>query len=171
MTAPAAAPAALPLELRAPPLRRRMACWLYEGTLLFGVVMLTGLLFSVLTQSRHALQNRHGLMVAEFAVLALYFTYFWSKGQTLPMKTWHMRLVDRQGQPLRWPRALLRYVLAWMWFLPPLAVMAPFQLSGAEVAVLLTGWVCVWALLSRFQREQQFWHDAWAGTRLIDTRT
>ena len=31
------------------------------------------------------------------------------------------------------------------------------------------GWV-LWALLSRFQRDQQFWHDAWAGTRLIDVQ-
>jgi hypothetical protein len=27
--------------------------------------------------------------------------------------------------------------------------------------------VIVWALLSRFHPERQFWHDAWAGTRLI----
>ena len=31
---------ALPASLRAPSLRRRMACWLYEGTLMFGVVVL-----------------------------------------------------------------------------------------------------------------------------------
>lgn len=148
-----------------------MACWLYEGTLLFGVVVFAGLLFSVFTQSRHALQNRHGLMLAEFLVLGLYFVYFWTKsGQTLPMKTWHIRIVDRAGRPITRGRALLRYVLAWIWFLPPLALMAPWGLSGGEVSVLLGGWVCVWALLSRFQREQQFWHDAWAGTRLIDTR-
>ena len=103
-------------------------------------------------------------------VLALYFVYFWVKGQTLPMKTWHIRVVDRHGLPLRWPRALLRYLLAWLWFLPPLAAMAPFRLSGSEVTVLMFGWIAVWALLSRFQREQQFWHDAWAGTRLIDVQ-
>ena len=48
--------------------------------------------------------------------------------------------------------------------------MAPFRLSGSEVTVLMFGWIAVWALLSRFQREQQFWHDAWAGTRLIDVQ-
>ncbi|MDO5625234.1 MAG: RDD family protein [Pseudomonadota bacterium] len=159
-----------PLPAPAPSLTRRMACWLYEGTLLFGVVAMTGLLFSVATESRHALANRHALMVVEFAVLGLYFVYFWSKGQTLPMKTWHIRLVDRAGQPVRRGRALVRYLLAWIWFLPPLALMAPWGLSGAEVSVLMAGWIGVWALLSRFQREQQFWHDVWAGTRLIDTR-
>ena len=89
-----------------------MACWLYEGTLLFGVVVLPGLIFGMLTNTRHALDNRHGLQALIFGVLALYFGYFWTKGQTLPMKTWHIRMVDRAGQPVRWPRALLRYLLA-----------------------------------------------------------
>ena len=161
---------ALPASLRAPSLRRRMACWLYEGTLMFGVVVLPGLIFGILTNTRHALDNRHALQLLLFAVLALYCGYFWVKGQTLPMKTWHIRVVDRQGQPLRWPRALWRYLLAWVWFLPPLAAMAPFKLSGGEVTVLMGGWIVVWALLSRFQRGQQFWHDVWAGTRLIDVQ-
>lgn len=46
-------------ELRAPGLWRRMACWMYEGMLLFGVVFITGYLFSTLSQTRHALDNRH----------------------------------------------------------------------------------------------------------------
>ena len=36
-----------------------------------------------------------------------------------------------------------------------------------EVLVLLGGWVAMWAILSRFHPAQQFWHDAWAGTRLV----
>ena len=37
-----------------PGLWRRMACWLYEGMLLFGVVFIASYLFSALTQTRHA---------------------------------------------------------------------------------------------------------------------
>ncbi len=147
-----------------------MAAWLYEGVLMFGVVVLPGLVFGVLTNTRHALDNRHGLQAFLFVVLGLYFTYFWAKGQTLAMKTWHIRVVDRQGRPLTPWRALGRYLLCWIWFLPPLALMAPFRLSGGEVTVLMLGWVAVWALLSRFQPQRQFWHDVWAGTRLIDVQ-
>ena len=34
-----------------------------------------------------------------FVVLGIYFVWFWSRGQTLAMKTWHIRLVDAQGRP------------------------------------------------------------------------
>ena len=76
-------------------------------------------------------------------------------------------MVDGHGQPLTQARALLRYLLSWLWFLPALAAVAPFQLSGPESVVIIGGWIAVWALLSRFHPERQFWHDALAGTRLI----
>lgn len=166
--APVAAPIATSTpDLQAPSLLRRMACWLYEGLLLFGVVFIAAYLFSTLTQTRHALDNRHVQQAFLFMVLGIYFTWFWTKGQTLAMKTWHIRLVDRAGQPVTQARALLRYVLSWLWFLPALAGIAPFKLTGAESATILVGWVIVWALLSRFHPRQQFWHDALAGTRLV----
>ncbi len=146
-----------------------MACWLYEGMLMFGVVFIAGYLFGTLSQTRNALDNRHTLQAFLFVVFGIYFVWFWSKGQTLAMKTWHIRVVDRAGHPLSQPRALLRYVLCWLWFLPPLAVVAPFGLSGAETLVIVAGWVLVWAVLSRFHPERQFWHDALAGTRLVSS--
>lgn len=155
------------LDLTAPSLRRRMACWIYEGLLLFGVLFISGYLFSTLSQSRHALDNRHGLQAFLFLVVGIYFTWFGHKGQTLAMKTWHIRLVDATGEALTQKRALFRYVLSWVWFIPPLAAIAPFALSTGEISVLFLGWVIVWALLSRFHPQQQFLHDALAGTRLI----
>ena len=155
------------IPLQAPRLVRRMACWVYEGILMFGVVFIAGYLFGTLSQTRNALDNRHALQAFLFVVFGIYFTWFWAKGQTLAMKTWHIRVVDCAGQPLTQWRALLRYVLAWLWFLPPLAAAAPFALSGGESVVVVLGWVAVWALLSRFHPQQQFWHDVLAGTRLV----
>jgi uncharacterized RDD family membrane protein YckC len=152
-----------------PGLRRRMACLLYEGILMFGVVFISGYLFGTLSQTRNALDNRNALQAFLFVVFGIYFVWFWSKGQTLAMKTWNIRLVDRNGQAVTQLRALLRYVLSWLWFLPPLLAVVPFHLPGAEITVIVIGWVAVWALLSRFHPEGQFWHDAWAGTRLISS--
>jgi uncharacterized RDD family membrane protein YckC len=160
-------PAAGSTSLAAPPLMRRMASWLYEGMLMFGVVFIAGYLFSALTQTRHALDNRHWQQAFLFIVFGVYFVWFWSKGQTLAMKTWHIRVVDAAGQPLTQTRALVRYLLSWLWFLPPLAVAGFFGLPGGELAVILVGWVLFWALLSRFHAQGQFVHDALAGTRLV----
>ena len=151
----------------APGLLRRMACWMYEGLLMFGVVFISGYLFSTLSQTRHALDNRHGLQIFLFVVFAIYFTWFWAHGQTVAMKAWGIQLLDLEGKRLSQSRAFVRYLLSWLWFLPPLAAMSPFKLSGGETAVIVLGWVAIWALLSRFHPNRQFLHDALARTQLV----
>ena len=64
----------------------------------------------------------------------------------------------------------LRAALGWVWLLPPLAAIAPFNLPAGESFVLIAGWVWLWALLSRFHPQRQFLHDAWSGTRLVTYR-
>lgn len=137
---------------------------------MFGVVFLAGYLFGTLTQTRHAMSNRHALQAFLFLIFGIYFAWFWAKGQTLAMKTWNIRVVTPAGQAISQRRALLRYLLSWVWLLPPLALIAPFNLSTGETALLVIGWVMVWAILSRFHPQQQFWHDAWAGTRLVSSQ-
>ncbi len=199
-----------------------MACWTYEGMLLFGVLFIAGYLFGTLTQTRNAMDNRHGLQAFLFLIFGIYFVWLWSKGQTLAMKTWNIRLVDVQGRPVSQARALLRYLLSWIWLLPSLSLVwllglpaaglvihfgpgsAPltqanhdlhaavveilgmgvtlasvaddgngFSLDQAQIAVfivmLVLGWVAIYATLSRFHPQRQFWHDALAGTRLISS--
>ncbi len=158
------------IEMNTPGLWRRMACWLYEGMLLFGVVFLAGYLFSSLSQSRNAMDNRSALQAFIFVIFGIYFVWFWAKGQTLAMKTWNIRIVGADGNAISQLRALARYALSWLWFLPPLVALSPFQPSGGESVVILVGWVAVWALLSRFHPQGQFWHDALAGTRLITSK-
>ena len=134
---------------------------------MFGVVFIAGYLFGTLSQTRNALDNRHALQAFLFVVFGIYFTWFWAKGQTLAQKTWRIRVVDSAGRPITQARAMLRYVLSWVWFLPPLAAYA-LGVTAIEVLVLTCGWVAIWAILSRFNPQRQFWHDAWAGTRLVD---
>ena len=152
-----------------PSLLRRMACWAYEGMLLFGVLFIAGYLFGTLTQTRNAMDNRHGLQAFLFLVFGIYFVWLWSKGQTLAMKTWNIRLVDVRGRPVSQARALLRYLLSWIWLLPSLSLVSLFGLPAAGLVVLVLGWVAIYATLSRFHPQRQFWHDALAGTRLISS--
>lgn len=164
--------AAPPQAADAPGLVRRLACFVYEGVLLFGVVMIAGYLYSSLTQQRHALEGRGGLMAFLFVVLAIYFVWFWSHGgQTVAMKAWHIRLIGADGHPVGQWRALVRYLLSWVWFLPALgsAHVAGLRSGGAVFGLLAVG-VLAYAALARLHPQRQFWHDAVCGTRLITWR-
>jgi len=146
-----------------------MACWLYEGMLLFAVVFMAGWLFSTLGQMRSGMDPRRPLLqLFVFIVFGVYFAWFWSRGrQTLAMKTWHIALVDRDGQPLTQQRAGWRYVCCWLWFLPPLVALAPFHLGGRTDALVILAWIALYAWSSRLHPQRQFWHDVLAGTRLV----
>jgi len=116
--------------LTAPRLRRRLATMLYEGVILFGIVFIAGYLFSTLTQQRNGLTHHNLLMAWIGFVLAGYFVYFWTHGgQTLPMKTWRLKVVDARGAPVSTARAFVRYVSAGLWVLLPLALHTCLNLS------------------------------------------
>jgi uncharacterized RDD family membrane protein YckC len=157
------------VPLGAPSLRRRMAAWLYEAFLLFAIALIASLVFSVTVDMRSGMDPRRWLLQGFLAVVfAIYFSYLWSRGQTLAMKTWRIRIVDRHGRPLTQGRALLRFLFCSVWFAAPLAAYRSGRYSLLQLAVIAGAWVGVWCLLSLLHPQRQFWHDAWAGTRLVD---
>src|SRR5690625_3593987 len=93
---------------------RRFACMMYEGVLLFGVVFLADYLFDTLTQSRNALMLRHSRQAILFIAIGIYFIFSWYKrGQTLPMKTWNVRIADSKGNKASLKQLIIRYILIW----------------------------------------------------------
>jgi uncharacterized RDD family membrane protein YckC len=167
MTAPAEADG-----LETPGLARRLASFVYEGVLLFGVLMIAGYLYSTLTQQRHALAGQRGLQAFLFVVLGIYFVWFWSHGgQTVAMKAWHIRLVTRDGGAVSQMRALARYLLSWVWFVPALLAAWVAGLdTSARIFGLMAAGVLGYALLALLHPQRQFWHDTWCGTRLVTWR-
>lgn len=166
------APAASAKESPAPALSRRLACFLYEGALLFGVVMAAGFAYAVLTRQQHALVGTTGLQALLFVVLGIYFAGCWSRGgQTLAMQTWHVRVVMTSGQRLSLARALCRYLLAWLWFVPALlgvrlaGLKEPLPIFSAMIAGM-----AAYAALTWLRPDRQYWHDAVCGTRLVAAR-
>ncbi len=164
-------PAKMQFEINTPGLWRRFAYWLYEGMLLFAVAVVATWLFSTLGQMRSGIDTRRPLLITFLLVVfGIYFAWFWAKGQTLAMKTWKLRVVDHHGNSLTQSRAIFRYVMICLWLTPPLAAKDLFGLTLAQVAASMLGWIAAWGLLSRLRTDRQFWHDVWAGTRLINAR-
>jgi uncharacterized RDD family membrane protein YckC len=123
----------------------RLLSLAYEGVLLFGILFVAAYLFLALARDAQSGLPRLVFQVYVLAVCGAYFVFCWARsGQTLPMKTWHIRLVTAQGKPLAVGRAFRRYLLA-----------VPGVLSGIGV---------LWAFVDR---DRQFLHDRLAGTRII----
>ena len=151
-----------------PSIRRRLASLVYEALLLFGSVFFAGYLFGTLTQQRSGLTHRHLLIVWLALVLGIYFVWCWTHGgQTLPMKTWRLRLVGPRGEPVSPARAMARYGLGWLWFLPPLALHPVFALPLPVTLGATAAWFVLWAAAARLDPGRQFPHDRMAGTRII----
>ena len=95
------------------------------------------------TQSGNALDNRYLQQALVFVAFGIYFGWFWAKGQTLAMKTWHIRVVDRHGNAAdAGARAValpaeLAVVSCHRWRWPGSSVC-----PGQQLSVLLVGWVC-----------------------------
>lgn len=154
--------------LTPPSIRRRLAALLYESVLLFGVIFLAGLAFSLALRQRNGLTYHH-LMSAWIAIVAgVYFVGFWHYGgQTLPMKTWRLRVVGPDGAPPSLVRATVRYFAAWLWFLPPLALHPLLNVSIPRTLVLAVVWFALWIASARAGAGRQFLHDRIAGTRIV----
>jgi uncharacterized RDD family membrane protein YckC len=156
----------------APALLKRMAAFIYEGVLLFGLVMVVGAIYSISVNQTHGLYGREGMMACQFLALSLYFLWFWTHGgQTLATKTWQMRIVSSTGVHLTLKQALTRYMLSWLWFMP---AWLGAWLAGWHQSKWLFGAMIVWALiyaaLTWLLPQRQFLHDVLSGTRVIDNR-
>ena len=117
------------------------------------MVAAAGLAYALITDQRHALVGTHGLQAWLFIVIGSYFVWFWSRhGQTLAMRTWHIRVVTTDGSTLTIARAIARYLLSWMWIMPSLATLyfAGLKSGGAITAVLVVGVIgyAAWSWLS-----------------------
>jgi uncharacterized RDD family membrane protein YckC len=153
-----------------PSIGRRLTVLVYEVFLLAAVELAATALFMLVTQNAKGALFEHALKLWLFAVTGAYFVFCWTdSGHTLAMKTWRIKLVMQDGSRVPPRRAVLRYLLAWGWFLPAIIVSYALHLTGDKVAfsiALLVG-MAAWAVSALFERDRQFLHDRLAGTRLV----
>lgn len=111
---------------------------------------------------------RHARQFWLFVVIGTYFVFCWSRsGQTLAMQTWRIKVVDLDGGKLPVIKAIVRYCLAWMWFLPAMALDYQLGLKEWQMAGVVIAGMLAWAYTARFHKHGQFLHDRLAKTRLI----
>ncbi len=139
-TPEATAPAASFVSLRA-----RLLALVYEALLLTALLLLATAVFVAVFGDSRTLPLRALLQLYLLGVAGGYFIWNWTGGRnTLPMRTWRMRLIDCSGNGPDLRRAAIRY----------LAAVAGIACFGVGV---------LWAF---FDPDRQFLHDRIAGTRL-----
>jgi uncharacterized RDD family membrane protein YckC len=129
-----------------PGIKRRLVCLLYEALVVFSILIIGFLLPQIVLSGFGWNAAPRGLWLHVFALLMLYFVWCWlNGGQTLPMKTWKLRLVDADGSALRPLQAVLRYLIAWP-------------------SIMCFGIGLLWALVDK---DHRFLHDRLAGTKIL----
>lgn len=129
-------------------LARRSGSLVYEALLLAAVLFLCTWVFLFFAQSLDRAIARPLLQLWLLFLTGVYFCYCWSRGgQTLPMKTWRIRVESMSGAPLTPRQAVLRFIYA----------LLTYPLLGLTIA---------WSL---YDKDRQFLHDRLAGTRLVNT--
>ena len=130
----------------APSFRRRLVCLLYESLVVFSILLIGFLMPEIVLSGFGMTLSGKAMWIHVVLLLMAYFVWCWlNGGQTLPMKTWKLRIVNADGLPLRPMQAVLRHLIAWP-------------------SILLFGIGIFWVM---FDKDQQFLHDRLAGTRIV----
>jgi uncharacterized RDD family membrane protein YckC len=124
---------------------RRIAAMAYDAMLLFGLLCLATALVLPLNHGRAIASGNLPYSLYLLLCCYGYFAWQWTRGQTLGMRAWRMRLVDADGSPVGRRAAALRFGLA---LLSLLALGAGF----------------LWAL---FDPGKLAFHDRFSRTRLV----
>ena len=134
------------MQTSLPGIRRRLVCMLYESLVVFSILLIGFLLPQIVLSGFGLELSPKALWLHVLILLLVYFVWCWlNGGQTLPMKTWKLRIVSKDDTTQRPLQAVLRYLAAWP-------------------SILLLGVGLLWAL---FDKDKQFLHDRIAGTRIV----
>lgn len=137
-----------------PGLARRLAAIFYDSVLVAALLLMAialvvipiNLIYGGENFDASQLRSNPLYLAYLFCVMAGFNILFWMRGgQTLGMRSWHLRVVRADGQGLRFKDALLRYlaaILSW--------------------AILGLGFI--WVLIDR---DGLAWHDSISRTRLV----
>lgn len=136
---------------------KRLITIVYDSFLLIAVFFAVGIPISILTtfifNSGDAITEEHSfylinqiiILFTLFSASVVFYVWFWTHGgQTLGMKTWRIKLISDNNQPITRKQAMLRYfsaLLSW--------------------GVLAIGFI--WII---FDSKKRSWHDIFSNSHL-----
>jgi uncharacterized RDD family membrane protein YckC len=126
--------------------QRRLAAMFYDSLLLFALLMISALPVVLIAGENSSFFKSPLYTLYLYSICFVFYGWFWtSGGQTLGMRSWKIRVVRDDGQPLGWDSALMRFLLA-------------------TISLTLFGLGFLWII---FDRDNLAWHDQLSKTRII----
>ncbi len=152
-------------------LLRRIGAMVYDGLLLFAVLMLATVPFIIMRGGEAVEPTGKLVLVYRLSLLAVIYAFFvgyWStRGRTLGMQSWGLQVINQKGRIPSLGQATLRFISAGIfWALLGLGALL-WSAGRHEVAILF--WVCFglgffWQL---WDKEGLALHDRLSGTRTV----
>jgi len=156
---------------------RRLAAIVYDALLLLAVLFVASALVLPLTHGKAVGANNPLFTTYLFFVTFFFFAWFWTHGgQTLGMRAWRIRVQLRNGGPIGWWHALLRFLTglpAWLLLILGLAELAVRHDTDLPVLVqalyrlppeLVIGLGAVWLL---WDHSPLSWRDRFSETNVV----
>jgi uncharacterized RDD family membrane protein YckC len=158
---------------------RRLLAFVYEILLLAAVLLIAEGIFQGIAQLLLGIspEQLSSLGLARILnavwILLVCFAYFgwsWTRGQTLAMMTWRMRIAPLADQ-LSWRKAAIRFAVATLFYAPllPLWILAIYHPNAKIWAWLGTAWFFLPWVLAWFDADKQLLQDRIAKTRIVNS--
>ena len=129
-----------------PSLIKLGACFIYDALAVVALCFVSALVVIILIGDASYGLKRYLLQVVLWLAIGVYFVWCWKKtGQTLAMKTWQLKLVNKDGKLLPLNLAMARYVLS-------------------TLSLMLFGLGFLWAMVDR---DHLYLHDRLLNTHII----
>lgn len=151
---------------------RRMAAMVYDSLLMFALLMVVGATTLPFTSWLGINRDNIIFKFYLFAAIYLFLGWFWTHGgQTLGMRAWKIRLVQRDGRPVSWRLAFFYYLVSlpmWGFLIFAIAVNAG-MIPTPAILVHAPHWVLysltlIWFVVDHLPNN---WREKVSGLRMV----
>ena len=159
------------IEFISASLGRRLAALVYDGLLMFAVLVIASALTIPFTGGKGAEHYSPVLTVYFLAVIFLFNGWFWTHGgQTLGMRAWRIQLLKKSGEPVDWKQAFYRFLASlpfWAFVVITLVIGNQTIKIGLDIESI-PAWVfylvaTIWLLIDQ---QPNNWRDRISNTRV-----
>lgn len=151
---------------------------IYDGMLVIAVLAVATIPFLVIAPRKIIIPSEVGwglylvYLVWQMIVIAAFFGFFWtSRGQTLGMQVWKLRVEDEQGNLLSWSNAMRRLAYAAALWLPAYVCSALAEHLHSAVLKWMGEGLLLLVLANllalKFSSDHRSWHDRLSRSRVV----